>query len=104
MGSVWFVVGRSCAEANGVIQAQESKWAQIKIQEDPLFGARIAITKFCSAPFCVASGAAGPCHFLRATSLPCADLVARARACASKEGSVGPGEVLGRWAGCSDRL
>ena len=30
----------------------ESKWGQIKIQEDPLFGARNAPTKFCSDPFC----------------------------------------------------
>ena len=34
-----------------------SKWGQIKIQEDPGFGARHAITKFCSDPFCVVSDA-----------------------------------------------
>ena len=34
-----------------------SKWGQIKIQDDPLFGACNAITKFCSDPFCVVSGA-----------------------------------------------
>jgi hypothetical protein len=34
-----------------------SKWDHIKIQEDPLIGARNAITKFCSDPFCVISGA-----------------------------------------------
>jgi hypothetical protein len=30
---------------------------QIKIPEDPRFGARNARTRFCSDPFCVASGA-----------------------------------------------
>ena len=28
----------------------ESKWGQIKIQENPLFAARNALTKFCSDP------------------------------------------------------
>ena len=41
-------------DANGVMR---SKWGQIKIQEDPLPGACNAITKFCSDPFCVVSGA-----------------------------------------------
>ncbi len=40
-----------------------SKWGQIKIQENPLFEACDAITKFCSDPFCVASGARGPPFF-----------------------------------------
>ena len=44
---------------------RESKWGQIKIQEDPLFGARNALTKFCSDPFCAACGARDPHHAQR---------------------------------------
>ena len=59
--------GTPCQEANGGIDADgrrkqmgvTSKWGQIKIQDDPLFGARNALTKFCSDPFCVVSGASG---------------------------------------------
>ena len=43
------------ADANG-----ESKWGQIKIHEDPQFGARNALTKFCSDPFCAVCGEQGP--------------------------------------------
>ena len=45
-------------KANGVISKfRKSKWGQIKIQEDLRFGACNAITKFCSDPICVVSGA-----------------------------------------------
>ncbi len=43
---------------SGQIQ-RAGKWGQIKIQDDPLFGARKAATKLCSDPFCVISGASG---------------------------------------------
>ena len=45
-----------------------SKWGQIKIQDNPLLGARNAVTKFCSDPFCVASGARPAFRPLRAKS------------------------------------
>ena len=41
------------ALARSFVLFRESKWGQIKIQEDPIFGARQCITKFCSDPFCV---------------------------------------------------
>ena len=76
-----FVVGKPCVAANGVIEANggadangadangaRSKWGQIKIQDNPLFGARNALTKFCSDPFCVASGARPASRPLRAKS------------------------------------
>ena len=41
---------------------RESKWGQIKIQDDLLFAARNALTKFCSDPFCAVCGAQDPRH------------------------------------------
>ena len=91
-------VGRSCVAANGVIEANgHSKWGQIKIQDDPLLKARNAITKFCSDPFCVVSGASGlPC----ARRVPYRDLAAPApdlhRVTLSLAGSeLGPNSVDG---------
>ncbi len=86
-----------------------SKWGQIKIQEDPLFGSRHAITKFCCDPFCVVSGASGRALPRCARRVPCTDLAARARACAfgmrsgaSTEVSQGGKSLQRTLLGCGD--
>ena len=57
------------ADANGESKWGQikihSKWGQIKIHEDPQFGARNALTKFCSDPFCAVFGARDPHHAQR---------------------------------------